>query len=400
MQPTQDAAAGPLARTLAGRFYHDPAIWELERERLFSRLWVCVGRADHLAAAGDYRTATVGHESVVVVRGEDGALRAFLNVCRHRGARVCPADRGRARVLQCRYHAWTYGLDGRLVSAPGIQNIAGFEREAFGLYPVALEVWEGLVWVSLAETPAPLRDQLLPQLAARLGDVDRLAPYRIGELEVARTLEYDIAANWKLVVENFMECYHCAPMHPELVRWLPDFRSGATQQYGLGTRLADDAEALTLSGRAPAAPFPGLAAGHERHYYGLVVRPNVFLNLLPDHVIIHTLFPLGPERSHVTCDWLFQPAAIARPGFDPTDTVELFDRVNRQDWQVCEWVQGSARSRAFRAGGVYVPVERHIRGFNDFVLAELGLTGDGAALGDSAEPGAPTPAAPVSPPGA
>ena len=118
-----------------------------------------------------------------------------------------------------------------------------------------------------------------------------------------------------------MECYHCAPMHPELVRLLPAFRSGATQEYGLGTRLADDAEALTMSGRAPAPPFPGLAPGHERHYYGMVVRPNMLLNLLPDHVIVHTLAPLAPDRSRVTCDWLFAPDAVARPGFDPADTV-------------------------------------------------------------------------------
>jgi Rieske 2Fe-2S family protein len=114
----------------------------------------------------------------------------------------------------------------------------------------------------------------------------------------------------------------------------------------------------------------------------MVVRPNVFLNLLPDHVIIHTLVPLAPDRSRVTCDWLFAPDAVARPGLDPADTVALFDRVNRQDWQVCEWVQASVRSRAFETGGVYVPIERHIRGFNDWVLEELGVsaeTPDGGA---------------------
>jgi Rieske 2Fe-2S family protein len=232
--------------------------------------------------------------------------------------------------------------------------------------------------VNLAEDPPPVADQILPQLADRLGDAARLAPYRMGALAIGRTLEYEVLANWKVIVENFMECYHCAPMHPELVRLLPAFRSGATQEYGLGTPLADDAEALTMSGRAPVPPFPGLAPGHERHYYGMVVRPNVFLNLLPDHVIVHTLTPLAPDRSRVTCDWLFDRDVVARPGFDPTDTVEVFDRVNRQDWEVCEWVQAGVRSRAFAAGGVYVPIEQHIRGFNDFVLAELGLAADDA----------------------
>jgi Rieske 2Fe-2S family protein len=372
---------GPLARTLPGRFYHDPAIWQLEQQRLFGRLWVCIGRADQIPGRGDYRTAPVGGESVLVVRGDDGALRAFLNVCRHRGAQLCPIDRGQTRTLQCRYHAWTYGLDGRLLRAPGLQHVADFDRGAFGLMPVSLDTWEGLVWVSLAENPPPVADQVLPQLAARIGDVDRLTAYRIGTLAVGRTVEYEVHANWKVVVENFMECYHCAPMHPELVRLLPAFRSGATQEYGLGTRLADDAEALTESGRAPAPPFPGLAPGHERHYFGIVIRPNVLLNLLPDHVIILTLTPLTPDRSRVTGDWLFAPDAVTRLGFDPADTVALFDRVNRQDWEVCEWVQASVRSRAFAAGGVYVPIEAHIRGFNDWVLNQVGLSPENGGQG-------------------
>jgi len=377
--------AANLARTLPGRFYHDPAIWELEQRRLFGQLWVCVGRADQVPGRGDYRTWPVGGENVLVVRGDDGVLRAFLNVCRHRGAQLCPVDRGQTRTLQCRYHAWTYGLDGRLLRAPGLQNVADFDRDAFGLVPVALDTWEGLVWVSLAESPPPVAEQIEPQLAARLGDVGRLAAYRIGTLAVGPTVEDEVQANWKVVVENFMECYHCAPMHPELVRLLPAFRSGATQEYGLGTRLADDAQALTVSGCAPAPPFPNLAPGHERHYFGMVIRPNVLLNLLPDHVIIHTLTPLAPDRSRVTCDWLFARETVARPGFDPADTVALFDRVNRQDWEVCEWVQAGVRSRAFAAGGVYVPIEAHIRGFNDFVLAQLGVASH-APAGESLAP--------------
>ena len=163
MNPALDAG-GRLTRTLPGRFYHDPAIWQLEQERLLARLWVCVGRDDQFPAAGHYRTVQVGEESVLVVRGEDQALRAFLNVCRHRGAQLCSAAQGQARTLQCRYHAWTYRLDGRLLRAPGLQDSAEFDRGAFGLVPVALDTWEGLVWLNLAENPPPLTEQLLPQL--------------------------------------------------------------------------------------------------------------------------------------------------------------------------------------------------------------------------------------------
>ena len=170
-----------------------------------------------------------------------------------------------------------------------------------------------------------------------------------------------------------MECYHCAPMHPELVRLLPAFRSGATQEYGLGTRLADDAESLTVSGRAPAAPFPGLPPGHERHYYGMVVRPNVLLNLLPDHVIVHTLAPLAPDRSRVTCDWLFAPDAVARPGFDPAD------RSRSSIGSIARTGRSASRSRAacargLRGGRGLRPDRAPLRGFNDWVLEQLGLS--------------------------
>ena len=375
MNPVPNAG-GRLTRTLPGRFYHDPAIWQLEQERLFARLWVCVGRGDQFPAAGHYRTVRVGDESVLVVRGEDGALRAFLNVCRHRGAQLCAAERGQARTLQCRYHAWTYGLDGRLLRAPGLQDSAEFDRSAIRARP---RVPRHLGRARVAEPrgePAAAHGAAAPSDRRPAGRCQ--SPHGLPDRHARgrRSIEYEVRANWKVVVENFMECYHCAPMHPELVRLLPAFRSGATQEYGLGTRLADDAESLTVSGRAPAAPFPGLPPGHERHYYGMVVRPNLLLNLLPDHVIVHTLAPLAPDRSRVTCDWLFAPDAVARPGFDPADTVALFDRVNRQDWEVCESVQVSVRSRAFSAGGVYVPIERHIRGFNDWVLEHLGASGE------------------------
>lgn len=365
----------PFVSTLPGRYYYDPAIYETELERIFSQMWVCVGRTDAITCAGAYEVVTVGRESIIVVRGRDDVLRAFLNVCRHRGARLCNEASGKLRgSIQCRYHAWTYGLDGRLIGAPNVLSDEQFERALFGLLPVALEVWEGLVWLNLGDDPAPIADQLNEPIIERFGGYAAFARYDVGNLKVGKRITYDVQANWKLVLENFMECYHCGPMHPEFCRLLPGYKTGDVSDYvnGEAVSLAENVEAFTITGKASRPPLPGLLQEDLRHYYGFVLQPNVLLNLLHDHVVMHWLIPNGPGRTVIICDWLFDPQVMARADFDPMDAVEIFDIVNRQDWEVCELTQLSMGSKAYRSGGVYVPEERHIRAFADFVLEKVG----------------------------
>ena len=365
----------PFVSTLPGRYYYDPAIYEMELERIFSQMWVCVGRADAITGAGAYEVVTVGRESIIVVRGRDDVLRAFLNVCRHRGARLCNEASGKLKgSIQCRYHAWTYGLDGRLIGAPNVLSDEQFERALFGLLPVALEVWEGLIWLNLGDDPAPIADQLNEPIIERFGGYAAFARYDVGNLKVGKRITYDVQANWKLVLENFMECYHCGPMHPEFCRLLPGYKTGDVSDYvnGEAVSLAENVEAFTITGKASRPPLPGLLPEDLRHYYGFVLQPNVLLNLLHDHVVMHWLIPNGPGRTVIMCDWLFDPQVMARADFDPMDAVEIFDIVNRQDWEVCELTQLGMGSKAYRSGGVYVPEERHIRAFADFVLERVG----------------------------
>ena len=360
--------------TLPGPYFHDPAIFAREQDRIFSRMWVCTGRADAIPNPGDYVLAQLGPESIIVIRGRDQQIRAFLNVCRHRGARLCVEPCGQAgAVIQCTYHAWSYALDGRLVGAPNIARDEALDRDAYSLLPVHCAVWEGLVWLNLAADPAPVTDQLHPPLVKRFGGLEIFERYTVGELKVGRRIEYDVNANWKLIVENFMECYHCGPVHPELTRLLPAFRQGTSYQGipGEGTEFASDITAFTLSGTGRRPMLPGLGPADDRLYYGFVLWPNVFVNLLPDHVILHTLLPVSPTASRVICDWLFHPNDLARPDFDASDTVDIFDVVNRQDWEVCALTQLGMTSRAYDRGGVYVTNEQHIAEFRDLVLSRL-----------------------------
>ncbi len=358
--------------TLPGRYYYDPAIYELELEKIFSSMWVCIGRADAIPNTGAYRVVMLGRESVVVTRNREGVLNAFFNVCRHRGARLCSQESGQLKSsIQCRYHAWTYGLDGRLIGAPNVMSDERFDRTEFGLFPVALEVWQGFIYLNLAEQPAPVADQVNPVILERFGTFEPFERYGIGDLKVGKSITYDVQANWKLLLENFMECYHCSPMHPELCDVLPGFRTGKTYIDGDAATLAEGIEAFSMTGKASRPLLKGLRPEDARKYYGEVLLPNVLINLLGDHVVAHIVWPLAPDRSLIVCDWLFDADAAAAPDFDPMDAVEIFDIVNKQDWEVCELTQKSMASRAFRNGGVYAPNERHIRAFADFVLARL-----------------------------
>lgn len=370
---TKASAASPFVTTLPGSYYDDPAVYACEQAQIFGQMWVCVGLAAAIPEPGDYRTVDLAGENVLVIRGRDRVIRAFLNVCRHRGARLCtePCGQLNGAVIQCPYHAWSYGLDGRLIGAPNMREMAGFERDAFGLIPVACEIWGGMIWLNLADEPKPLAAQVDAALIQRFGETETVARYQLDRLGIGKTITYDLACNWKLIVENFMECYHCAVTHPELSRFVPSFKAGLAYQQGVGAQFSEGVTSLTVDGTTNRPLLPGLAPQDERTYYGFVLLPNVFVNLIPDHVVIHVLWPEGPDRTRVTCDWLFDPDVMVRPDFDPMDAVEFFDLVNRQDWEVCERCQLSMTSRAYRDGGIYAPLETHIRSFNDFVLERI-----------------------------
>jgi glycine betaine catabolism A len=362
-----------FASTLPGHYYYDPAIFSQEQERIFSQMWVCVGRADAFTQPGSYQTVPLGRENVIVVRDKDQVLHAFLNVCRHRGARLCPEASGVLKgSIQCRYHAWTYALNGQLLGAPNVLNDEAFQALDFSLMPVALQVWEGLVWLNLADDPALLVQQIQPPIVERFsGRYEPFARYDLGQLKLGKSISYDVKANWKIILENFQECYHCGPTHPEFCQFFPQYKSGVAYVGDEAAQLAPTMEAFSVTGKASRAHLPGLLPEDLRLYYGIIINPNILLNLFDDHVVIHTLTALAPDLTRVTCDWLFDQHEVERSDFDPTDAVELFDLVNRQDWEVCELTQMGMTSRAYRDGGVYVPVENHIRAFADFVLAKL-----------------------------
>ena len=343
------------ARTMPGEYYTSPEVLAAETERIFARQWNCVGRASRLVLPGDFMVRSVAGESLIVLRGRDGGLRALFNVCRHRGTRLCREAAGRfSETIQCPYHAWTYTTDGRLIGAPHMQEVEGFDKRDYPLHAAALAEWEGFVFVNVAENPQPFDEWFAPMLG-------RLTRFGLAALEVGHQVTYEVRANWKLVFQNYSECLHCPMIHPELSAVLP-YQSGAndlTEGPFLGgyMEITSPNESATLSGRACGRLVSDALGGEDRRrafYYSIL--PNLLLSLHPDYVNYYLLTPVTPDRTIVESEWMFHPANAGNASFNPQDAIGFWDVTNRQDWDICEQSQLGIGSRRY-APGPYSPRE-------------------------------------------
>lgn len=349
--------------TLPRSAYLDADWFSREQEKVWWNQWFCVGRAGEVLDPGDHLVCDVAGESVIVTRGRDGGLHGYVNLCRHRGSLLtdAPGKPSQGEIgpsgtfkgsIQCPYHAWTYSFDGRLRAAPYLDESDGLAKEDLPLHKVGVDTWGGFVWVHLTpESAQPLAAQFQ-------GTEDYLANYPLVDLVVTNRIVYTVAANWKAVVENYNECYHCGPVHPELVELVPAFkqRGGSELEWDDGIPHREGAWTFTASGTTNRRPFPGLSADEQERHKGQLIYPNLMLSLSADHVAAFTLWPHGPGTTTVVCDFLFHPAEVARADFDPMDAVEFWDMVNRQDWRICELVQRGMGSRRFTTG-FYAPME-------------------------------------------
>lgn len=353
---------------LEGRYYQDPEILAREWERIFHPSWLLAGRAAEAGAPGAYFTVAIGPESILVVRGRDRRLRAFHNLCRHRGSRLCDAGQGRfPGAIVCPYHGWSYALDGSLRAAPKVGPDHAVSAAAPSLYPVEAANWEGFVFVRLEGGGE--------DLAAQLGvQAERVRPYPLAGLRVGARHEREVAANWKILVENFAECYHCPGVHPELADFVPFYRTGEVDDTGdEPPEFREGVVTATASGTTRRPLFPALRGRPRQRYHADLVLPNLFLYLFPDYVCARTLWPLAPGRTRVISEWLFEPGVLDGDAGDIDDAVQFLDHLGEQDWQVCERVQQGVASRAY-TGGFLLEQEAGVAEFDRWYLERMETT--------------------------
>jgi Rieske 2Fe-2S family protein len=369
--PADDLAAAlapfGTSRMLPREAYVDPKVFEWEQRNIFSG-WHCVGHASDLDGVGAQRAVDYGANGVLLVRGDDGVVRAFANVCRHRGHELlaCGASTKR-RGIVCPYHAWSFKLNGTLRNAPGFDRHDGFDPAQFGLTELRLVDWHGWLFVDPSGQDGDFADHVA-------GTEEIVSPYRPENLTVVARHSYELATNWKVIVENYQECYHCPSIHPELSRISPPTSGDNVELPGdwMGgwMSMIDEAETMSLTGRSGGVAIKGLSEQELRTVMYLVGFPNLLVSLHPDYVMTHRMTPLAVDRTHVECAWAFPKDAVERPDFDASYAVDFWDLTNRQDWTACESVQRGLSSPHARPGplapeeeGVYQFVTRVARAY-------------------------------------
>ncbi len=335
-------------RTLPPHHFTSPEHFAQEQQRIFARRWLCVGREEDVAAPGDFIVREIGRESLIIVRDQQGRVRAHFNVCRHRGTRMCEEHRGSfGKTIQCPYHAWTYGLDGRLIGVPDLKEMDDFCTDDHPLHAAACATWEGWIWVNLARDAEPFDAAFAPLQG-------KWSHYALSSLVRLGQVEYDVRANWKLIVQNYSECYHCSPVHPALVKLSPPTSGGNDLVEGphLGGYMdvTQPGGSMTMSGRSCGVTVGALGEDDLQRVYYYVLFPNVLLSLHHDYVMCHRLWPIAPDRTRIECEWLFHPETAARPEFDPQDGIAFWDRTNREDWHESELTQLGVQSSRYAPG--------------------------------------------------
>lgn len=379
-------------------FYSDWEILKLEFERIFSKRWLFAGPGHLIPNPGDYFLMPLLQESIIVVRGKDGKVHAHFNVCRHRGSHICLEPRGHVKQLVCPYHAWVFALDGKLLSARMMPD--NFCKEENGLHSLLAREEQGLVFVCMSDPPRDSFDEVAAGMAKILGRHD------LPHAKIAKYMRYDVKANWKLLRENFWECYHCVPNHPEYCSRVP-----SAAAYGLpdklqqladrakelraewekieapgiagfvpseddpwarvggGGILADDAESNSVDGKG-VAPIMGTISPQYRGYVGMAMPHCFTLEGSRDHVVTLRLLPTSPTTTAVDMWWLVRGDAVEGRDYDPDNVAEMWKRTGEQDWRVCESNQAGVMSTRYRSAP-YAPVENGTESFVRWVVNQL-----------------------------
>jgi len=372
MQPKPQIDVNPqleCAETLASRFYTDPAILALEKDRIFRRTWQLVGTFSHpcgevngakrtIADPETFFTFDVAGEPVVVTRDKAGALRAFSNVCRHRAGPIAQGS-GCKHVLNCAYHGWTYTLDGRLIGTPEIDGVEFFDRSTMGMVPLRCETWEQFIFVNFAAAG--------PSLTEFLGNIPELAhEFSFAGLSLVERRDYLVNCNWKVYVDNYLEGYHIPIVHPGLMKEIdyPRYRCETSRYH---SQQLGPVKAVKPGDAHERVYAPGEGLKEALYFW---VFPNLMLNIYPDNVSVNIIVPLSHDKTLTIFEWYFHDADSARSRERAAKAIAFSDQVQQEDIHICEAVQRGLQSATYDRGRYSVKRENGVHHFH-MLLAEF-----------------------------
>lgn len=359
------------AETLASRYYIDPQIFELEKERIFRRTWQMVGtlsqpcgevdgKPSTISDPGAYFTADVVGEPVVVVRDKSGTLRAFSNVCRHRAGPIAQGA-GCRNVFNCAYHGWTYTLEGKLIGTPEVDGVEFFDRSDFGMVPLRLETWEQLIFLNF--------DKNAPSLLEYLGDIPKQASeFQFEGLQLAERRDYYVNCNWKVYVDNFLEGYHIPIVHPGLMKEI-DYPRYRTEVYRYYSQQLGPVKEVKPGDKTERIYPPGAGLKEALYFW---VFPNLMLNFYPDNLQTNVIVPLGPDRTLTIFEWYFHDAQSAQVQERAKKAIAFSDIVQKEDMDICQSVQKGLHSALYDRGRYAVKRENGVHHFHMLLGEFLG----------------------------
>ena len=347
------------ATTIPADWYTDPAVLEAEKELIFCKTWQLVGRLEQLQRPGDFFTCSVVDEPLVITRDTAGTIFAFYNVCKHRAGAVANGP-GHRKTLQCSYHGWTYGLDGKLMNTPEFDGVENFDREKFGLTPVRVDTWGPFIFVCLDEVTPSLQDVL----GAIIPETVRM---NIAEMGFYKRVDYEINCNWKVYVDNYLEGYHIPIAHPGLFK-LIDYN-----EYQVITERYYSKQYAPIRAKEDNLYRRNLEKDEDAQALYYWVFPNLMLNIYPDNIQINIILPLGPEKTVTVFEWYLRDAK--RPGVaeDFAKNFAFSDLVQQEDIELCETVQRRLRSRSYTTGRFSVLRENGVHHFHSLICEHLNI---------------------------
>ena len=356
-----------MEKSLDKKFYFNDEVFNQELNNIFHSDWICCGREEDIDSAGSYKIFEIGNENFFIIKDKNEDIRVFHNFCKHRGCQILEDEKSSPlkRNIRCPYHSWVYNFDGSLYKAPHLD--VDITDKRFHLNKVKSESWGGFIFINLDKKPSSFKSYIKNINA-------QFIRYPLHELVSSRSYQYEVSANWKVILENYNECYHCAGVHPELVSIVPAFKengaNGLDWEEGIPHRKG--ANTFTFTGTTNRDPFPGLNQLEKDNHFGQALYPNLMMSLSMDHVAAFILRPISPTKTMIDCRILFHPNEVAKSDFDPNDASEFWHLVNKQDWNICERVQKGMQSKAFKFG-YYAPMEDESLDIRKYIQDRLGI---------------------------